>query len=289
MNRLGGLIRRLPWTAALLPDRLPGHRRAASAERLRQRMAPLPVPAARHRRAGAPGGSAHDAGRRGPRAHRRARRGRLREGLRDHVPGHSAVARGRARPRGTLSMRVGMGILAVACAGLGWPPCPSCQRWPPSSLATRGWRHRPPRSAPACRSPCPGRFGADVTDRWWRWGWLVVTGGVWLAVRVFGEGRRSAWTRRGAAGGSSRRRGWNTRRPPSPSPCAACSPGSTGRPRTSRSTSIRSRRYFVQSIEYRSEIVPWFERYLYAPLIARMRSVGHRYPRRSSRAPCMPT
>jgi len=27
-------------------------------------------------------------------------------------------------------------------------------------------------------------------------------------------------------------------------------------------------RYFVQSIEYRSEIVPWFERYLYAPLIS---------------------
>jgi hydrogenase-4 component B len=26
-------------------------------------------------------------------------------------------------------------------------------------------------------------------------------------------------------------------------------------------------KYFVQSIEYRSEIVPWFERYLYAPLI----------------------
>ena len=30
-------------------------------------------------------------------------------------------------------------------------------------------------------------------------------------------------------------------------------------------------RYFVQSIEYRSEIIPWFERYLYAPVIARVR------------------
>ncbi|MEK7372909.1 MAG: hydrogenase 4 subunit B, partial [candidate division NC10 bacterium] len=30
-------------------------------------------------------------------------------------------------------------------------------------------------------------------------------------------------------------------------------------------------RYFVQSIEYRSEIVPWFERYLYAPVIDRVR------------------
>jgi hypothetical protein len=26
-------------------------------------------------------------------------------------------------------------------------------------------------------------------------------------------------------------------------------------------------RHFVQSIAYRSEIVPWFERYLYAPLV----------------------
>jgi len=30
-------------------------------------------------------------------------------------------------------------------------------------------------------------------------------------------------------------------------------------------------RYFVQSIEYRSEIVPSFERFLYAPVIARLR------------------
>jgi hypothetical protein len=29
-------------------------------------------------------------------------------------------------------------------------------------------------------------------------------------------------------------------------------------------------RYFVQSRTYRSEIVPWFERYLYAPLVARI-------------------
>jgi hydrogenase-4 component B len=29
-------------------------------------------------------------------------------------------------------------------------------------------------------------------------------------------------------------------------------------------------RYFVQSIAYRSEIVPWFERYLYAPLLRRV-------------------
>ncbi len=33
-------------------------------------------------------------------------------------------------------------------------------------------------------------------------------------------------------------------------------------------------RYFVQSIEYRTEIVPWFERYLYAPLVGRVRRWG---------------
>jgi NADH:ubiquinone oxidoreductase subunit 5 (subunit L)/multisubunit Na+/H+ antiporter MnhA subunit len=35
-------------------------------------------------------------------------------------------------------------------------------------------------------------------------------------------------------------------------------------------------RYFVQSIGYRSEIVPWFDRYLYAPLIAAVRRWGMR-------------
>ena len=35
-------------------------------------------------------------------------------------------------------------------------------------------------------------------------------------------------------------------------------------------------RYFVQSISYRSAIMPWFERYLYAPVIARIRSWSER-------------
>jgi hydrogenase-4 component B len=35
-------------------------------------------------------------------------------------------------------------------------------------------------------------------------------------------------------------------------------------------------RYFVQSISYHSAIVPWFERYLYAPVIARIRSCSER-------------
>jgi hypothetical protein len=35
-------------------------------------------------------------------------------------------------------------------------------------------------------------------------------------------------------------------------------------------------RYFVQSIGYRSEIVPWFERYLYAPLVTAVRRWGIR-------------
>jgi hydrogenase-4 component B len=35
-------------------------------------------------------------------------------------------------------------------------------------------------------------------------------------------------------------------------------------------------RYFVQSISYHSAIVPWFERYLYAPVIARARRWSER-------------
>jgi len=35
-------------------------------------------------------------------------------------------------------------------------------------------------------------------------------------------------------------------------------------------------RYFVQSRTYRSEIVPWFERYLYAPLVRRVAAAAGR-------------
>ena len=72
-----------------------------------------------------------------------------------------------------------------------------------------------------------------------------------------------AWATHGAAAASARRRAWSTPRPPSPSRCGASSPSCTGRPGTCPSTSIRTSKYFVQSIEYRSEIHPWFERVLY--------------------------
>ena len=100
MNRLGGLIRGLPWTAvcfltgSLAIAGLPPLNGFVSEWLLFQSLL------ARHREPGAPGGSAHDAGRRGPRAHRRARRRRVRQGLRDHVSRDSALAGRRARARG---------------------------------------------------------------------------------------------------------------------------------------------------------------------------------------------
>jgi hydrogenase-4 component B len=35
-------------------------------------------------------------------------------------------------------------------------------------------------------------------------------------------------------------------------------------------------RYFVQSIEYRTEIRPWFERMLYAPMVSLLRAAADR-------------
>ena len=41
-------------------------------------------------------------------------------------------------------------------------------------------------------------------------------------------------------------------------------------------------KYFVQSIEYRSEIRSWFEEYLYAPLVALVRWISLRVRRLQS-------
>ena len=55
MEEMGGLIKRMPQDGVLLPDRRGGHLRAAAAQRLCQRMAHLPVAAARVRHDRQPG------------------------------------------------------------------------------------------------------------------------------------------------------------------------------------------------------------------------------------------
>ena len=82
LDRIGGLLRRMPMTGTHLPRRRPGHGRHARALRLRERMAPAPGHAARasllrsrHRRG-------HADRRRRPRPHRGADRPDLRQGRR---------------------------------------------------------------------------------------------------------------------------------------------------------------------------------------------------------------
>jgi hypothetical protein len=41
-------------------------------------------------------------------------------------------------------------------------------------------------------------------------------------------------------------------------------------------------KYFVQSIEYKSEITPWFEKVLYTPLLARLRLLARQVRRLQS-------
>ena len=62
MEELGGLIKRMPWTAALLPRRRRRHRGPAAAQRLRLRVARCSSRCSAARRAARRGGGAHAAG-----------------------------------------------------------------------------------------------------------------------------------------------------------------------------------------------------------------------------------
>ena len=120
IDRLGGLLKRMPVTGATLPDRRGGDFRAAAAERLCERISPLS-----RRRGGA--------GQRGPQryrldvdervghwragADRRAGRGLFHQGLRHRVPRRAAQCRGGAAHEAGPAMRWPMVILAAAVRG----------------------------------------------------------------------------------------------------------------------------------------------------------------------------
>jgi hypothetical protein len=105
-------------------------------------------------------------------------------------------------------------------------------------------------------------------------GLVLVTAAVWLAVRVVAAGRRPRVSETWGCG-----RVVQTPRMEYTS-TAFAEPlrrvfAELYRPTQDLSIDFHAEsRYFVQSIEYRSEIVPWFERYLYAPLVGRIRRWG---------------
>jgi hydrogenase-4 component B len=152
------------------------------------------------------------------------------------MPRSDAAEAAHEAPR---SMRVGMGILAVACAGLGLAAVPILAALG-AVLAGHAGSAAAPRWVAAFCSPRPGG-SRGCRRRSWPSGSPSSSPACGWGSGSSGRADGSAWVRRGDAAVGSRRRGWSTRRPRSPSPCAACSPSCTARPRTSRSTSIRSR------------------------------------------------
>ena len=176
-----------------------------------------------------------------------------------------------------LPMRVGMGILAAACAGLGLAagvilPALAAALTGPAGLAAPA---SPFGSGLALSTP--GGF-AQMSPTLVAVGLALACGGVWLGVRVLAAGRR---LRVGETWGCGRV--VQTPRMEYTS-TAFAEPlrrvfAELYRPTQDLSIDFHPEsRYFVQSIEYRSEIVPWFERYLYAPLIGWLRflAVGAR-------------
>jgi len=167
------------------------------------------------------------------------------------------------------SMRVGMGILAVACAGLGLAAVPILAALGGVLAGHAGLPVAAVRPGGGLLLSTPGGF-ARMSPTLVALGLIAAIAGVWLGVRLLGAGRR---LRVGETWGCGR--GIQTARMEYTS-TAFAEPlrrvfAELYRPTQDLSIDFHPEsRYFVQSIEYRSEVVPWFERYLYAPVIARV-------------------
>jgi hydrogenase-4 component B len=172
-----------------------------------------------------------------------------------------------------LSMRIGMGILAAACAGFGLA---AVVILPALAAALAGPAALP---APAAgfgyglSLSMPGGF-ARMSPVLVALGLVLTTAGAWVGVRVLGARSRLRVSETWGCG-----RVVQTPRMEYTS-TAFAEPlrrvfAELYRPTQDLSIDFHPEsKYFVQSIEYRSEIVPWFERYLYAPLVARIRRWG---------------
>ncbi len=188
------------------------------------------------------------------------------------IPRSAAAERGHEAP---LSMRIGMGVLAVACAGLGLAAVPVMSAL---GAVVAGHAGLPESTVPlgeglslSLRSGFGQMSPVLVTL-----GLVAVTTGVWAGLRLSGVGRRLRVHETWGCG-----RVVQTPRMEYTS-TAFAEPlrrifAELYRPTKDLSIDFHPEsRYFVQSIEYRSEIVPWFERYLYAPMINAVRRWGMR-------------
>jgi hydrogenase-4 component B len=189
------------------------------------------------------------------------------------IPRSPAAEHAREAP---LSMRVGMGILAVACAGFGLAAVPVL---PALAAALMG-----PAGLPAAASQ---QFGsglslstpegfARMSPTLVALGLILATGGVWLGVRAFRAGRQLRVSETWGCGRVVQTPRMEYTATAFAEPLRRVF-AELYRPTQDLSIDFHPEsKYFVQSIEYRSAIVPWFERYLYAPLIARIRRLSGR-------------
>jgi formate hydrogenlyase subunit 3/multisubunit Na+/H+ antiporter MnhD subunit len=180
------------------------------------------------------------------------------------IPRSHAAETAHEAPR---SMRVGMGILAVACAGLGLAAVPILSALGAVLAGHAGLPATAPRLSRGLALSTAGGF-AQMSPALVALGLVVAIAGVWLGVRIFAERQRHRV-----------RDTWGCGRVVQ-TPRMEYTSTAFAEPlrrvfaelyRPTRDLSIDfhpESRYFVQSIEYRSEVVPWFERYLYAPVIA---------------------
>ena len=273
MNRLGGLIRGLPWTAAcfligsLAIAGLPPLNGFVSEWLLFQSLLPgigSPVPLVAPLMTLAVGVLALTGG--------LAAAGFVKAfGITFlAIPRSPAALHAHEAP---LSMRVAMGILAAVCAGFGLAAVLIL----PALAAALAAPARIPAPALPLGSGLslfmPGGF-ARMSPILVAVGLALTVGSTWLGVRVFGRRRPLRISETWGCG-----RVVQTPRMEYTS-TAFAEPlrrvfAELYRPTQDLSIDFHPEsKYFVQSLEYRSEIVPWFERYLYAPLVSRVRRWG---------------
>jgi len=273
MNRLGGLIRGLPWTAAgfligsMAIAGLPPLNGFVSEWLLFQSLLPgigSPVPLVAPLMTLAVGVLALTGG--------LAAAGFVKAfGISFlAIPRSPAAEHAREAP---LSMRVGMGILAVACLGFGLAAVLVLPALAGALAGPAGIAAPPAGFAPGLSLATPGGF-ARMSPVLVALGLGAVAGGVWLGARVAGAARPVRVSETWGCGRVVQTPRMEYTATAFAEPLRRVF-AELYRPTQDLSIDFHPEsRYFVQSIEYRSEIVPWFERYLYAPLIARLRRWG---------------
>lgn len=174
-----------------------------------------------------------------------------------------------------VSMQIGMATLSLACVGLGLLPFVVIPALSAALAGLGGLPGAPPSLTTGIALAMPGGF-AQMSPLLVALGLLLAVALAWLAVRLAGSGRP---VRIGETWGCGRV-GQTPRMEYTAT--AFAEPlrrvfAELYRPTEDLSIDFHPEsRYFVQSIQYRSEIVPWFERYLYGPLVERVRHLAVR-------------